>query len=526
MGVIGFHIQIAEELITLTDNKILVLEEVKDYCLNSELCYCNSTVFWGEKQLISHSEGVWTFSTGHWIGDNKITIHTSDKTFTIPVQVKPRKEKLSNDLWCEILQDLEAWLPGVTVGIEGGRQGGVSSSGTPAAFIAEALIPLLPVFYDAIRRLIENLRQIDTLEWEEVPLRMMRRVDRQTLKWVSRHPDVAVALDPWKSIGISPPWVPRQHSEDSIDHPANRYVAWLIAQIERTLTVTADSLLAAGKSSTSTEDSIEWCNSRATALLNGATTLHNILLTSPLTHIQKQPATEASFQVVIDDPMYARVHKIGRLFLNPLFKFNDNEAAYQAAVRPSFTIYELWCFFAVFRQLKALLNNWSWTFSKLTRLLEIGDSGDGVVVSASSASGEISVLFNPTFRSYFTRGSNKRWSISGERRPDIVITYKPLGHEDAKSSWLCLDAKYRVGKSNLSDAFESVHIYKDSLRYEGYGGKCCSCLLLSPSRTEGTKEWFSEGYINQHQVGVWELRPGSQDTLLAQWICREFLISY
>jgi PD-(D/E)XK nuclease superfamily len=520
LGITGFEIHSEREIIPLSDKSSIELEENREYFLHSGLCIADS-VYWGERQLISQETGSWTFSTSHWVGDCKLTIKTTEHNFHIPVRVIPRKDKLSGDLWSAILQDLESWLSGVTVGIEGGRLGSVSASGVPAPFIAEALIPLLPGFCDALYCLINNLRQIDVLVWDEVPLRMMRRVDRQTLKWVSRHPDVAVALDPWKGIGLQSPWLPRQHTEDVIDHPANRYIAWLITQVERSLSNTADALQSAAEGQSTTDDAKEWCFTRSSRLTEGATALSRIFNASPLKHLQKQPATEAAFQVVVDDPIYARVHKIGRLFLNPLFNSQAIDQNFQAAVRPSFSIYEIWCFLAVIRQLKEFLKEWVWTFAGMKQLLFSNGTGEGVIVTAKSSLGELTVRFNPSFRGFFNRGHHPRWSISKERRPDIVVTYKPSGQEDVEGAWLCLDAKYRAGRVNLSDAFDSVHIYRDSLRYEGFGGRCLSCLLLAPSETGDTKEWFSRSFIDRYHAGTWELRPGTQDNFLASWICSE-----
>ena len=76
--------------------------------------------------------------------------------------------------------------------------------------------------------------------------------------------------------------------------------------------------------------------------------------------------------------------------------------------------------------------------------------------------------------------------------------------------WIFLDAKYRVGRRNLEDAFQSVHIYRDSLRYDGYGGTCKAGCLLSPSTSPGSELWFSQEYRNDYLSGVWELKPGKE----------------
>lgn len=95
------------------------------------------------------------------------------------------------------------------------------------------------------------------------------------------------------------------------------------------------------------------------------------------------------------------------------------------------------------------------------------------------------------------------------------MSYKPISGD---GRWLCLDAKYRVSRKNLGDAFSSVHIYKDSLRYDGYGGKSKAVLLLSPSMTEDAAGWFSDEYIEAFGAGVREFKPGITSSQLGKWI--------
>jgi hypothetical protein len=192
----------------------------------------------------------------------------------------------------------------------------------------------------------------------------------------------------------------------------------------------------------------------------------------------------------------------------------------QAAVRPSFSIYELWCFLAISKQLRAALPDWSWNSFGLRRLLDPVATGEGAILKGVGLKEElIEVRFNPTFSSYFSRNGKIRWSISGERRPDITVSYRPL---DGEGQWIALDAKYRVGRKNLSDAFSSVHIYRDALRHEGYGGHCRAAILLSPASSEDTQEWFSKDFFEDYGTGVYELKPGLDNKHLGQWLVNIF----
>lgn len=510
------------DLIPITPGQRLSLEETRSYEVVFDGVMEACQVFWGGVLLAPDSKGCLSIRPGHWIGDSELRIEGSSEILSVPVRVQPRVEKLPDVHWIAILQDLEAWLPGATTGIEGGKEGQVGDAGVTAPFIAEALIPVIAAFERAIKALLEYPRRLDVSVLEDVPLRMVRRVDRETLNWVSRHPEFQKHLDPWKSLELTEqqPTLPQRKTIDILNHPANRYISWLIRRVEKVLRNTAEGLESASKAN-ETDDNVFWCSSRAKRLRDGADRILRIWRTSFLSNIPGEPLTEAALLVVLDDPIYTRVHKIGRLFINPLFQLNQDGEKPQASVRPSFAIYELWCFLAIGEQLKQLLPEWKCVTTGLKNLLGPFSTGEGALHRLTSQNGKrIEVLFNATFVNYFSRTKNTRWSISGVRRPDIIVSFK-TGQIEGK--WVSLDAKYRVGCNNLSDAFSSVHIYRDALRYTGYGGPCQASVLLSPSQSDDTMEWFSDEYLETYREGIWELKPGLAGCGLGEWLIKLLL---
>jgi len=197
----------------------------------------------------------------------------------------------------------------------------------------------------------------------------------------------------------------------------------------------------------------------------------------------------------------------------------------QATTLPSFTIYEMWCFLAVTRQLQTIMPDWSWSSTGLKNLLKTTGTGAGAWVTGQhDEHGDLQILFNPTFAGFLSRKSSTRWSLSGERRPDLIVTYRPA---QGQGTWLALDAKYRAGKSNLSEAFESAHIYRDALRHDNFGGPCLASMLLAPACTPEVSPWFSAEFRDAHQCGIWELRPGvATDPELGRWIVETLLIGH
>jgi hypothetical protein len=100
----------------------------------------------------------------------------------------------------------------------------------------------------------------------------------------------------------------------------------------------------------------------------------------------------------------------------------------------------------------------------------------------------------PTFRSR-EHETEKMWSVSRERVPDIVLTVR----EPDTMRFVVLDAKYRAARANVLEAMESAHVYQDSLRI----GSCRpeASLLLVPSA--GGAPWLEDPTFQlEHRVGI------------------------
>ncbi len=463
-----------------------------------------------------------TLQFGHEVGSQRLRLVQGAAETWLRLQIRPSREKLPPAAWAVMLAELEGWLAGLSAGLEGAEVGQVSHRGASPLFLASALAPLLPELERALRQVLERPVERARLTWDEVPLHRVRRVTRETLGWVSRHPDIGGWLDPWSAAELrgAPPRLPQRQAEDTVDHPANRYLSWLVLRVVTALEGVAAALdrAAAGQEEALNETAL-WCRSRAARLREGAARLERLWRRSFLRHLPREPATEAALLVVMDHPAYARVHRMGRLLLSPRFQLD--EGAHAAATRPSYDLYELWCLLAVQRQLAAALPGWRWTARKLGALLSPTGTGGGARFTARGEGQTLTLLFNPTFRGYHKRLDRRgapraRWSRSKRRRPDLGVPWRPAG---PPGGWVCLDAKYRVGQRNLGDAFTSLHLYRDALRYEGFGGPCRAALLLAPSETADAADWFSDAFRERYAAGVWALTPGRADgDSLARWL--------
>ena len=107
----------------------------------------------------------------------------------------------------------------------------------------------------------------------------------------------------------------------------------------------------------------------------------------------------------------------------------------------------------------------------------------------------LEVLFQATFPALSPSATRIGWSISRERRPDIVLV---LHSQDAVRA-VVLDAKWRSKRRNILQAMESAHIYHDALRVAGVPPS--PCILLLPGQPEVSALEAPE-YLVTHGVGA------------------------
>jgi hypothetical protein len=476
-----------------------------------------------------------------WVGEATLTVHAGDGERTHEVRVEPHPDKARMRDWMLMLRQLEDWLAGVTAGHEGGHLGTVSSRGQwSAPYLAEALIPLVPALAEAWREVSVRPHRRTLEQPCEVPLRAASRIDGETLRWTARHGDAAQWLTAEEISGREPMVLQREPIAD-LDHPANRYVRWLVAaalqrldDLHRELVRLAHEY---GKKKT-LNDTAGWCRARAQILAGYIDELRRVWRASPLRALRPEPAASAADGVLVDHPSYARIVQIGQRILSPRFALapdtgdtpdpDDHDAA--ATVRPSYDLYELWTFLLVQQSLQRVLPaGWTWDQADLSTLRTPEDTGEGAYMAARGPGGQIvEVRFNHSFRALGKAAMERalrspeglaalpdRYSLSTGRRPDIVVSLRRHAGEGA---WVCLDAKYYQA-DQLSSAMEKLHIYCDSLWMRDCGGRCRGALLLAPSC--GSRPWALPGFRERFDIGVWECPPGMEpDAELGAWIAR------
>ncbi len=495
---------------------ITLLEECSRYIARAVAPEIPKALLLGDLELQwSDADRGWFFETGFEAGDLSFRSST-DAQPLLRARVLPSSEKLGEAQWLRIVEDVEQWLPAASVGVEGSSHGRVGNEGSPAPLLASALGPLVTPLERALRAVLRGPRELIIASVREVPAHAVRTVTPATLQWLVRRPDAWAALGHREfATQGSEPLVPVRWSEATRDHPTHRYLAWLLERATDVVDAVAERLEHAAEDH-ATKVSSSWCRARARHMRRARAIMESARRRSWLRAVPAAPISEAALLAIVDDPGYARVHALLRRFVRPLFALSAKEGL-EAPVRATFDLYELWCFLALQRALKARLTAAKWFRKGVTAERFSDGRGHGARFAADLPNGRLELYFNLTFPGYLARHSSPRFSVSGERRPDLVVTWQPAS---GQSRWMCLDAKYRVREDKVAGAFASAHIYRDALRWNDQGGRCQGVLLLIPNVAQRCAPWCADAFFAEHHVGAAWLAPGSNAEAVAERVLK------
>jgi len=440
----------------------------------------------------------WIWEPGFFAGEVTAELTALDGT-TIALyllDVSPDPDKLGRGVFGDMVRELWEEEPESVIGEE------------PAvtAIGASGRIENLWLAFARLRRYgndaltaIETIRTCPrrTLRFRRanVPVRSVRRVDRQTVRSMRHAPNLSMdssgPIGELASSGGGLLDVPQ--IEENLDSPPNRAILALqLALLRRTRTVVerlGKQVEKERHSDTRTSLSQRWPKRRA-FLEQLTIRLERTRRQFPWPDVTRAEVSSAGLTAISADPIYARAWSTGWRALR--MGIEDIDTSERLWVCPSWEIYERWCFVKIARMLRLRLPKFEWKRRENER---IGTDGDC----------KLRFVLQPTFRAG-PSGPGIRWSVSKERIPDLMLEIESAGQR----RFLLLDAKYRSSRQSVLDAMGSAHIYQDSLRIGPQ--RPDGALLLVPAG--GGAEWLEmPSYHLTHQVGVHVLTPGDEPNL-------------
>lgn len=373
--------------------------------------------------------------------------------------------------------------------------GGVSSAtmvfgrdGTPGLYSEDILLARLrqhgPSFVEAVVAIARCPHRTLSADSQLLPLSRVRRLHPSALRDRQLAALCAGAQDSeldWDALQVR-----STTSVPTFDTPANRALVALLQRVLASALRLRDVVTNKRLGADIEEQSVRM-ERRLSDLDVLEARIRGLLMRSPFTEVGRAGVTAAGLTQIAAQPSYSRAYRLGCMALATSV-YGDSEVD-ALHVNHSWGLYETWCYIAVVHLLGQVLEQQPVVFRPTAVAAQLAhriDMLDGAAVE---------VYFQALFPSESPSAGRIGWSISRERRPDILLILRRAG----RCSSVVLDAKWRSGRGNVLEAMESAHIYHDSLRLEGVVPS--PCLVLLPGSVE-VPSLSSDEYISRHLVGA------------------------
>lgn len=421
-------------------------------------------------------------------------VESSGQEHFFQVYVSPTRKKLDAEQFDVMLEQIRAFDTTLLLGASAAAMG-FGREGRTGRF--EPLVQLArlrqhgPGFLAAVREISRVPQRFLRPASQALPLSRIRRLhpsalqDRRLAALASGQPVDDESLESVQLLSQSPTL--------TVDTPANRTLMVLLRRFRAVVSTLADkteSLCLGG----SPEEQAERKDRRLERLDIMRTAADKLLDSYPFTEVTKPDTTAAGLTQIAAHPLYSRAYRKGTEALRLAVEGTNLEDLLQ--VSPSWGVYETWCFIRVAQALEVIAGH-SFQLGK-----PYAASAELALNTTLADGRHLELLFQATFASESPNGERCAWSLSRERRPDIVL----VATSGTKRRFLVLDAKYRSGRDNVLDAMTSAHIYHDALRMDDKPPEVC--LLLLPGQPavpslEKTSFWrnHSVGALSNFSVG-------------------------
>lgn len=403
--------------------------------------------------------------------------------------VSPSVSKSGDAHFTEMVERIRAFDQTLLRGLSSGTMA-FGRDGQTGLFANEVLLTRMrshgPVFLEALAALSASPHSALSSERRPMPLVRMRSFHPTTLqdrRLVALIAGIASTREKFDTIQLH-----SRESQSTVDTPVNRALLALLKRFRSTiahLRETVEFLQLGGPK----EDQLPRVERRLAVLAELDDGVSRILRTDPFPRISSAETSATGLAQISAHPRYSRPYRLGSHAM--MTGVEGDEALDDLHVGHTWGIYETWCYVEVLRALEDVVGVRLTPVEppKVTAQLAFGAVlNDGRVLEA---------LFQAEFPSGARRTAADRvaWSISRERRPDIVLILR----DDTGTNALILDAKWRSGRQNVLEAMQTAHIYRDSLRFGA--SRISGCLLLLPAKTEC--EWLEAGdFFREHRVGA------------------------
>lgn len=456
----------------------------------------------------SSAEGPWLWKPGFFAGLVEAQLHRRGQLMaTYCLEVSPDTDKVALSLYQQMLNELIGVDPMLAIGTEPATaRMGTLGSEADAWVEFRRLRQHAPGFLAAIRLLSQRPIRTARSVRRTAPIRAARRVDMQTIRAAAQAGTIGPMVAGFEPArcqttqaepGYNLPWY-----EEHFDGPANRCITALLLAVRRRavgLLARLEDLVRQDVDSETRTGLAERWPIRKRFLQDIIAALKPVLRAEPFRSVTVPEVSAAGLTAIASHPVYSRAYRSGWSAIR--LGLQNSQASEAVWLRPSWELYERWCFGQVIQQLQSLTameGHTHWDGSKGFWKAQLPC---GLSVRAEAQ------------RTFSSNQSAEFRSISKERRPDIMCTVESSG----KHRFITLDAKYSQSRAAVLNAMSSAHIYNDGLRWRER--RPSASLLMVPDG--GGAPWLEEEAFHRREgVGVLKVSPGQADSKLNQVLQR------
>lgn len=469
-------------------------------------------VFVDDLRLEGETRSLFRWRPGFYAGEVVVEVAYADRsTQHYFLDIGPNPAKSGKDEFGDMVAEVRAFDQSLL--------GGTSSAtmvfgcaGRAGRYELDILLARMrehgPFFLDAVEGIARSPHRFLTADRKVIPLSQVRRLHHSSLQ---DRRLAAIATGAHISAGLLDSFqVNSLTSSPTFDTPANRTLLALLRRFSSALFSLTDAVTSLQLGTPQDEQ-----RSRAPRRLQALEAMQHrarLLLTNPLfREVSTAQTSSAGLTQIAAQPVYSRAYRLGSRALAT--QVEGGESVDSLHVAPSWGIYEIWCFLAVLKAMSEIAGR-----APIERP-SIAATAERTATFELSDGNHLEVLFQAVFPAVDNSKSHLGWSLSRERRPDVVL----VRHSPTDMRVLVLDAKWRSGRSNVLDAMESAHIYHDALRVGNV--RPSPCVLMLPGHSEVEELEKSEFVLTNGVGAISAVRIGGHGlaqmtTLLSDWLER------
>jgi len=447
----------------------------------------------------------WLYRPDTFAGRTRFNISCGTEDEVIELDIAPASNKLGREAFFDLISELEERTPGLPWGISPGHFQGLITKRSPLVVRPPALEHLL----DDLKTALIAFRN-DPL-YKTVRIREMRKmsfnqkIEPTVIHSLATSPQAAMA---WagatqaESGEPTPIFVEQSRTIITHDHHVTRYMTGLIKRLGQELRKIELYLKRAAEGKVGgigDEQARTYCARLADTVRPISALVTQVLTLPPLAGLQAEPFTESAAQALLDHPPSLRLHRLVKLMLSAGLS-PDQKASIYGGLRETWELYEYLVLFRMADGIaKQLGEGWAWAVSRPPQLTLLRDAPATGVIQLANAKKRIELHTQQHFMPLNQETKSGEFSsLSTKRSPDYLLGI--FDQNDTLKSWLVLDAKFRTHKEGVLDGMSKIHIYRDSLRWNGLPPTAGYAIV--PKTVSRTERYATNEYRAEHNFGL------------------------